>query len=114
MKTIELANFLSGERDPQRQLAMFALLNLGIVESLEGGELSPASALHLFYNADNCLYVRKTLREKTADAIMSHGVQLQDLLDALPGVEAQQEFQRELTSIRSLCLELLHQHQLVA
>ncbi len=114
MKTINLAKFLSGEQQLERQLALFALLNLGIVESLGSGELSPSNALHLFYNADNCLHVRKTLRDKTADQIMGHGIQLQDLIDALPGEEAQQEFQRELTAIRSLCLELLHQHQLAA
>jgi hypothetical protein len=114
MKTINLAKFLSGEQQLERQLAMFALLNLGIVESLGSGELSPSNALRLFYNADNCLHVRKKLRDKTADQIMGHGVQLQDLIDVLPGEEAQQEFQRELAAIRSLCLELLHQHQLAA
>lgn len=58
--------------------------------------------------------VRKHLRNKTADAVMSHGVQLPDLFEALPTAEAQREFQRELATMRSLCLKLLEQKQLVA
>jgi hypothetical protein len=45
---------------------------------------------------------------------MSHGVQLPDLFEALPMAEAQREFQRELAIMRTLCLKLLEQKQLMA
>ena len=89
------------------QVALFALVNLGIVESLSNGLVGAAECLQLFFHADNCLYVRKKLRVKAADEIMSHGVQLPDLFDALPADEAQREFNRELARLRTLCLELL-------
>jgi len=92
---------------PAQQLELFALLNLGIVQSLTSGVLSATEAIQRFYHADNCLYVRKHLRSKDANAIMSHGVQLPDLFDCLPAVEAQREFFHELETIRSLCLNLL-------
>jgi hypothetical protein len=38
---------------------------------------------------------------------MSHGVQLPDLFDALPGEQAYREFKHELAKIRSLCLKIL-------
>jgi|SRR5579884_3147225 len=94
--------------------ALFALLNLGIVESLANGLLSAVDTVRLFFNAENCLFVRKQLRDKTADEIMSRGVQLPDLFEALPAEEAQREFQRELASIRNLCLKLLEKKSLVA
>jgi len=45
---------------------------------------------------------------------MSHGIQLPDLFEVLPPEEAQREFQRELATIRSLCLTLLEEQRLVA
>lgn len=45
---------------------------------------------------------------------MSRGVQLTDLFDALPANEAQREFQRELTTMRLLCLSLLEEKRLAA
>ena len=115
MKSIDLSKLL-GELDGDKPeaLRLFATLNLGVVELLANGALSSAAAVPFFYHAANCLHVRKKMRDKTADAIMSHGVQLQDLFETLPERESQQEFQRELTAIRSLCLQLLHQHELVA
>jgi hypothetical protein len=101
-------------RPREQQLALFALLNLGMIESLANGVVSAADALQLFFNADNCLFVRKQLRNKTADEIMSHGVQLPDLFDALPTEEAHREFQRELATMRTLCLRLLEEKRLVA
>jgi hypothetical protein len=115
MKSIDLGSVLSGmDGDTRRQLGLFALLNLGVVEMLANGAVSSVNAARLFFNAENCLYVRKKLRDKVADQIMSHGVQLHDLFEALPEREAQQEFQRELGMIRSLCLQLLERHELVA
>ena len=92
---------------PTQQLELFALLNLGIAQSLASGVMSATESIQRFYHVDNCLYVRKHLRSKQANAIMSHGVQLPDLFDCLPAEEAQREFFHELETIRSLCLKLL-------
>jgi hypothetical protein len=107
---------LLGDTDRPRaqQSALFALLCLGIIDSLTNGLLGATDALRLFFHADNCLFVRKELRDKLADTIMSHGVQLPDLFDFLPPEETHREFQRELAAMRSLCLKLLEQRQLVA
>ena len=99
---------------PAQQLAFFALLNLGIIEALDNGLLSATHALRVFFHTENCLFVRKHLRDKTADAIMSHGVQLADVFDVLPREEAHREFQRELATMRDLCLKLLAEKQVIA
>jgi len=107
---IELKALLGGSgKSRSEQVALFALLNLGIVESLTNGLMSAADMLQVFFHAENCLFVRKELRVKAADEIMSHGVQLPDLFDALPADQAQREFLRELAKIRDLCLRLLGQ-----
>jgi hypothetical protein len=93
--------------DLGQQQELFALLNLGIVQSLASGVLSPTEAVDRFYHAENCLYVRKHFRQKAANTIMSHGVQLPDLFECLSAEEAQREFYHELETIRSLCLQLL-------
>lgn len=102
----------SGERADR--LAVFALLALGLVESLANGLLSASGAVQAFFNAENGLYVRKQLRDKVADEVMARGVQLPDLFEVLPAEEAQREFQRELVAMRSLCLELLGRKRSVA
>lgn len=89
------------------QLRFFALLNLGVAQSLASGIISAAEAIRLFYNAENCLYVRERFRNKQANAIMSHGVQLPDLFEALSADEASREFLRELEKIRALSTHLL-------
>lgn len=99
---------------PAQQLAILALLTLGLLESLANGLFSATDAVQVFFHAENCLYVRKHVRNKTADAIMSHGVQLPDLCEALPTAEAHREFQRELATIRALCLQLIEAQRLVA
>lgn len=99
---------------PAQQLALLALLTLGVLESLANGLLSATDTLQVFFHTENCLFVRKQLRDKTADAIMSHGVQLPDLVAVLPPDEAQREFQRELATIRALCFKLLAAQRLVA
>jgi hypothetical protein len=93
--------------DLTQQLRYFALLNLGMVQSLTSGVISAAEAVRLFYNAENCLYVREHFRNKKVNAIMSHGVQLSDLFETLPADEASREFFRELETMRSLCMSLL-------
>jgi hypothetical protein len=113
--SIDLSQLLAGiADDAPRRLGVFALLGLGIVESLANGALSSADAVRVFFGAQNCLYVRKKLRDDLADEIMSHGVQLPDLFEALSEQEAQREFQRELGTMRSLCLRLLDLHRAVA
>jgi hypothetical protein len=99
---------------PAQQLAVLALLTLGILESLANGLLSASDAVQMFFHVENCLYVRKHLRNKTADAVMSHGVQLPDLVEALSTAEAHREFQRELVTMRALCLKLLAAQRSVA
>ena len=63
---------------------------------------------------ENCLFVRKNLKENIADQIMSHGVQLPDIFDALPVEATQREFQRELTTMHSLCLKLIGDKRIAA
>ena len=104
----------ASHESPSQRLALFALLTLGMLESLAHGLLSATEALRVFFHAENCLFVRKHLRDKMAEAVMSRGVQLPDLFEALPPAEAQREFQRELATMRALCLKLLEQKQLVA
>lgn len=90
-----------------QQLELFALVNLGMVQSLASGILTPAEAVERFYHADNCLYVERHFRNKEANAIMSRGVQLPDLFDSLSAEEARREFYRELEAMRALCFKLL-------
>ena len=113
--TIRLSELLASEtEDAPRGLGVFALLGLGMVESLASGALSSADATRVFFNAENCLYVRKKLRSEEADEVMSRGVQLEDLFETLPEQEAQQEFQREQWAMRSLCVQLLDPQRAVA
>jgi len=94
-----------------QQQELFALLNLGLVQSLASGVISPTEAVERFYHAENCLYVQKHFRQKAAHTIMSHGVQLPDLFESLPAEEAQREFYRELEVMRSLSLQLLERRR---
>jgi hypothetical protein len=112
--SINLRTLLSQAGDRDQQVASFALLCLGIIESLGGGLITVTDALRLFFHAENCLFVRKNLEQRIADQIMSHGVQLPDLFEALPPGEAQREFQHELARMHSLCLKLLEEKQIAA
>lgn len=109
-KRISLKNLFSDSgRTPEENLALFALLNLGILESLHQGLMSASEAVRTFFHAENGLFVHEQLRHHLADEIMSHGVQLPDLFEALPAEEAQREFQQELTKLHILSLNLLGQ-----
>ena len=99
--------------DQADRLALFAYVNLGLIESLANGLISATEAVSRFYFADNCLFVRKVLRDKTADRVMSHGVQLPDLFDVLPTEEAHREFLHELSTMKALCLKLLESRRQV-
>lgn len=94
-----------------QQQELFALLNLGLIQSLASGVVNPTEGVARFYHAENCLYVQKHFRQKTAHTIMSHGVQLPDLFESLPAEEAQREFYHELEIMRSLCLQLLEKRR---
>jgi hypothetical protein len=98
--------------DITHQQEIFALLNLGLVQSLVSGVLNPTEAVERFYHTENCLYVRKYFRQKVANTIMSHGVQLPDLFECLSAEEAQREFYHELETIRALCLQLLDKRRI--
>jgi hypothetical protein len=110
---VELRSLLSQATELEK-VTSFALLALGVIESLDGGAITASRAIQLFFHSDNCLFVRKHLSVEVADAIMSRGIQLADIFDALPAEEAQQEFQRELATLRALCLTLLDEQQLAA
>lgn len=112
---IYLRNLLSeSDRTAEENLELFALLNLGILESLSYGVLSASEALRTFFHAENSLFVREELHDHLADEIMSRGVQLPDLFEILPTEEAQREFQREMTKLHALCLDLLEQKPVAA
>ena len=112
---IDLSTILSdASKLSEQQKSIFALLNLGILASLDNGSLSATDAVTAFFHADNCLFVHNYLQDRNAQQIMSHGVQLSDLFLVLPPQEAQREFLRELTAMRSLCLSMLEEKQLAA
>jgi hypothetical protein len=111
---IDLRILLAQASDRQQKITSFALLCLGIIESLAGGLVSVNDAVRIFFHAENCLFVRKNLRQRIADQIMSRGIQLPDLFDMLPTEEAQREFQHELSRMRSLGLKLLEEQRVAA
>lgn len=112
---IELTQLLSnGSRTQAEQAEILALLSLGVLESLSHGLISASDALRTFFHAENCLFVRRQVRNRTADEIMSRGVQLPDLFDALPPPAAQREFQHELAKMHALCLSLLEKKLVTA
>ncbi len=114
-KKIDLGELsLGSEGAPGRAVELLAFLNLGLIEALTNGLLDVEDAVRSFYNADNCLYVKKHIKNKVADRLMSHGVQLPDLFDALPDGQARREFLRELATMRELCLKMLEEHRSVA
>lgn len=113
--TIELRQLLAKPGQTRtEQMEIFALLNLGILESLSHGLISATDALRTFFHAENCLFVRQQMRSRTADEIMSRGVQLPDLFDALPPLVAQRQFQHELAKMHALSLSLLETRRVAA
>lgn len=107
MKQYNPLHIAFSDTDNGVTLEVFALLNLGMVQSLASGVVTATEAVQYFYHAENCLYVRNHFRNRQANAIMSHGIQLPDLFDGLPMEEAQREFLHELETMRALCLEIL-------
>ena len=69
---IDLHKLLSQVSEQDQRIRSFALLSPGTVESLVGGTANAPGAVKLFFNADNCLFVRdvKQLRmAKDGDAV---------------------------------------------
>ncbi len=111
---IEFEALLSQAENQRQKVSSFALLCLGGIESLLNGAILASDAIRLLFHADNCLFVRENLQHETADEVMSRGVQLPDLFDVLPVEEAQQQYQRELATMHSLCLKLIEDQKAAA
>ena len=111
---IDLHILFAQGSDRQQKITSFALLCLGMIESLAGGLMSVNDAVRIFFHSENCLFVRESLKQKVADQIMGRGVQLPDLFDALPAEAAQREFQHELAAMHALSLKLLDEHRVAA
>ncbi len=114
MTAIDLESLLSQTADPRQRISWFALLSLGAIESLASGSIRASDAIRLLFHAENCLFVRERLQHDDADEVMSRGVQLPDLFDALPAEVAHQEYQRELAAMHSLCLKLIESQESAA
>ncbi len=97
-----------------RRAEVFALLALGVLDAIEAGALSPESARSHFFNAANCLFTRRTLNLPEVEEVMSRGVELPDLFDALPADTAAGEACAEVTLMRASCLRILTANRLVA
>ena len=114
-KSIDLRELLSRtDASSARALELFAILNLGLIEALGNGLIDADNALRCFYHVDNCLYIKKIIKNKVANEVMGRGVQLQDLFDILPAGQARREFLRELAKMRELCLKMLETQRSVA
>lgn len=101
---------------------VFALIVLGLLDSLESGVLNCSEVVPLFFHAANCRFVESHLPCADAIEVMGRGSQLPDLYDALDSTEADRELSaqadRELASeiaaMRSRCLAMLADGRLVA
>src|SRR5438105_2855564 len=113
MRSMNLQPVLKGQPQATR-LPTFAFLVLGIAESISSGVLSASDAVEKFFTAENCLFVRQSLKNKSADEIMSRGVQLPDLFDALTADEAARELREELRSMQDLCRAVLQRKSMAA
>lgn len=103
---LDLDGILDGLEKSQK-LAVFGALNLAMVQSIDSKGTSLGDVIAGFYNAANCLYVKRSFRHKDADELMSRGVQLADLFDVLPRRQAEAELKREKEVMRGICYKLL-------
>ena len=60
------------------------------------------------------MYAQRSLAHAEVDAVMSRGVELPDLFDALPHADAVRESAAEIAAMREACLRLLGGQRLVA
>lgn len=112
---IYLERLLCGHgASPDEQCEVFALLMLGLLDSLENGVLSPAHAVAICFHAENCRFVGSVLDCADAEEVMGRGSQLVDLFEALPPEEANREYATEVAAMRNLCLAILGRERLVA
>jgi hypothetical protein len=103
---LDLQSILSGLERPQK-LAVFAGLNLAMLASIDSKGRALADVTAGFYNAANCLYVKRSIKHKNADELMSRGVQLLDLFAILPRRRAEAELKSEKNAMRAICYKLL-------
>ena len=52
-KFVDIHALLLQATDKDQKVAYFALLSLGVIESLAGGAITASSAVQMFFNADN-------------------------------------------------------------
>lgn len=93
--------------DPEAQEKFFAVFLLGLIGELRQGKLEPEDAIRSVFHAENCQFVRDHFRSRLPDKVMSRGVQLADLFDALPAKVAYREFLTELRHMRTTCHQIL-------
>lgn len=103
---LRLGHILHGLEKAQK-LTVFGALNLAMVQSIDSKGASLGDVTAGFYNAANCLYVKRSLRHKDADELMSRGVQLADLFEVLPRRQAEVELKCEKDAMRAICYKLL-------
>jgi len=112
---MKLQEILTHEKfSREHNLGVFALLVLGILDSLVYGQIDTTDAIRLFFHVDNALYVRRYLKSKAAEEIMSRGVQLDDIFEILPPAESNRQFQLEVARMRTVCQKLINRKRLVA
>jgi len=96
------------------KLAQFVVLNLQLIQSLEEEKMTADGAVLFFYNADNCLYVKRIFKGNAdAQDLMARGIQLPDLFTVLPVAKARKEFRKELKIMRAASRRLLLNHSLL-
>jgi hypothetical protein len=105
-RRLSLARILKRLEEAQR-LAVFAGLNLAMLQSVDSKGQALRDITAGFYNVANCLYVKRSFRQSDADELMSRGVQLADLFDVLPRKQAESELKREKNAMRAICYKLL-------
>lgn len=93
---------------------VFALIVLGLLDSLESGVLGCSEVVPLFFHAANCRFVEIHLQCADTIEVMGRGSQLPDLYDALDSTEADRELAVEITAMRARCLAMLADGRLVA
>jgi hypothetical protein len=103
---LDLEQLLNGLGKSQK-LAVFAGLNLAMLSSIDSKGAALADVTAGFYHAANCLYIRRAVKDKAANELMSRGIQLADLFEALPRRQAEAELKHELSAMRAICYKLL-------
>lgn len=107
-KLFKLASLLKNQAlDETDRTRFLALLNLGIVEALSRELIGLRDAEEILFHAANCSFVADACSSQLAQDIMGRGVQLSDLIEALPKEAAGLELQRELNALRNDSVAIL-------